>query len=67
MAKLKAIADDKIIVAQMLIPVFEDKIENIVGKGENADYQHFLLYPQCFQKASFFGVVKSQDCVVKSV
>ena len=22
--------------------------ENIVGKGENADNQHFLLFPQCF-------------------
>ena len=22
--------------------------ENIVGKGENAGIQHFLLYPQCF-------------------
>ena len=49
----------------MMISVF-DRIENIVGKGENADYQHFLLFPQCFQKASFLGVVKSRDCVVKS-
>ena len=23
--------------------------ENIVGKGENAGNQHFLLFPQCFQ------------------
>ena len=23
-------------------------LENIVGKGENAGYQHFLLFPQCF-------------------
>ena len=23
-------------------------IENIVGKGENARYQHFLLFRQCF-------------------
>ena len=22
--------------------------ENIIGKGENADNQHFLLSPQCF-------------------
>ena len=22
--------------------------ENIVGKGENAGYQHFLFFPQCF-------------------
>ena len=27
--------------------------QNIVGKGENAGYQHFL-FPQCFQKAFFF-------------
>ena len=36
----------------MIISVF-DRVENIVGKGENADYQHFLLFPQCFEKASF--------------
>ena len=23
-------------------------LENIVGKGENAGTQHFLLFPQCF-------------------
>ena len=64
MTKLKAFADDKINVAQMMISVF-DRIENIMGKGENAGYQHFLIFPQCFQKASFLGVVKSRDCVVK--
>ena len=30
-----------------------DRIGNIVGKGENAGYQHFLLFPQCFENASF--------------
>ena len=29
-----------------------EHIENILGKGENAGYQHFLLFPQYFQKAS---------------
>ena len=29
-----------------------DRVENTVGKGENADYQHFLLLPQCFSKPS---------------
>ena len=29
------------------------KVENIVGKGENAGHQHFLLFPQCFQKPCF--------------
>ena len=27
--------------------------ENIVGKEENAGYQHFLLFPQCFENAPF--------------
>ena len=30
----------------------DSKIE-IVGKGENAGYQLFLFFPQCFQKAYF--------------
>ena len=27
--------------------LFHDRVENIVGKGENAGYQHFLLFRQC--------------------
>ena len=27
-----------------------DRVENIVGKGKNAGYQHFLLFSKCFQK-----------------
>ena len=48
----KAFADDKYNVAQT-VHFFSDSAENIVGKGENAGFQHFLLFPQCFQKASF--------------
>ena len=33
-------------------------VENTVGKGENARYKQFLLFPQCFQKACFPGVSK---------
>ena len=29
--------------------------ENILGKGENTGYQHFLLFPKCFQKAPSLG------------
>ena len=29
------------------------RVENIVGKGEIARYEQFLLFPQCFQKACF--------------
>ena len=36
----------------MIISVF-DRVDNIVGKGENAGYQHFLHFSQCFEKASF--------------
>ena len=28
-------------------------VEKIVGKGENADDQHFLLFPQCLPMVSF--------------
>ena len=41
------------------------RVENIVGKGENAGYQHFLLFPQCFLKFSFPRDVKSRDCLIK--
>ena len=29
------------------------RVERIVGKDENAEYQHFLLLPLNFQKFSF--------------
>ena len=34
------------------------RLENIVGKGENAGYQHFLLFQQCFLKLSLLEVLK---------
>ena len=46
-SKLKTLADDKINEAQKLQFV-SGRVINIVGKGENAGYQHFLLFPQCF-------------------
>ena len=38
------------------------RVENIVGKGENAGYQHFLLFLQCFLEASFPGSLKLGLC-----
>ena len=35
-----------------------DWVENIVGKGEIAPYEQFLLFPQCFQKLSVAGESK---------
>ena len=49
LSKLKPIADMSN-VAQMVQLLF-NRLENIVEKGENAGYQHFLLFPECFQKA----------------
>ena len=35
-----------------------DWVENIVGKGEIARYEQFLLFPQCFQKLSVVDLSK---------
>ena len=35
-----------------------DRDANIVGKGENAGYQHFIFFTQCIQKPSFSGLLK---------
>ena len=51
-SQLKAFADNKINVTKTLKFVL-GRVEKIVGKGENAGYQHLLLLPQYFQKTSF--------------
>ena len=56
-SKFEALADDKRHVTQKF-KFFNGRVENIVGKGENAGNQHFLLFPQCFQKASLLGSLK---------
>ena len=56
-SNFKAFADNKINVVKKL-KLALGTVENIVGKGENAGYQHFLLFPQCFQKAPFSGSLK---------
>ena len=44
-SKFKAFADDKIYVTEKLKYVL-GIIEDMLGKTENADYQHFLLFPK---------------------
>ena len=51
MTKLNAFANDKWNIAKMTISLY-DRVENTVGKGENAGHQHFLLFPQYFPKLS---------------
>ena len=55
--KFKIFAGNKMKVAKMRISLF-DRVENIVGKGENAGNQHFLLFPQCFPKPCSLGLLK---------
>ena len=31
---------------------------NIAGKAENAGYQNFLFFPECFQKPSLSGTLQ---------
>ena len=50
-----------------MIIFVHDRVENIVGIGENPGYQYFLLFLQCFQKGFLFRVVKNQDYVVKNL
>ena len=56
-SKFKALAGNKLNVTQKQ-KFCLGWVENIVGKGENAGYQHFLLFPLCFQKASASGLSK---------
>ena len=56
--KLKAFADDKLNADELTISLF-DRVENSEGKGENAGYQHFHLFPQCFPKTTSLGSLKS--------
>ena len=53
LSKLKAFADDNFDADQMA-QFFFDRLENMMEKGENAGYQHFLLFPSCFQKFLFY-------------
>ena len=56
-SKLKQSADNNCKFDEN-IRKFYKQVENTVGKGEIARYEHFLLFPQCFQKAYFPGASK---------
>ena len=57
-SKLKPFADGNKDVTKKLTVVL-GRVENIVGKGENAGNQHFLHFPQYFQKDSFSASLKA--------
>ena len=60
LSRLKALADDTINVSKKLKLVL-GRVENILGKGENAVYQQFFPFPKMSSKAFFLGVVQSRD------
>ena len=55
--KFKAFAEANVIAIQKLKFVL-GRAGNIVRKGENAGYQNFLLFQQCFLKLSLPEVLK---------
>ena len=56
-SRLKELADGKINANELLtLPL--GRVENFMGKGENAGYRHFLLFLQCFQKISLPGLLE---------
>ena len=56
-SKLKAFADDKL-DAIVKLKYALGKVENVVGKGENAGFQYFPPFSLRFQKNSFLGLLK---------
>ena len=61
---LRAFAEDKLNVTKIMISLY-DRVENTVGKGENAGYQHFSISHSVFQSLVLW-VFKSRDRVVES-
>ena len=43
--KLKAYTDNNFNLVAQTVQFLFDRAENIVGKGQNDGYQHFLLFP----------------------
>ena len=54
---MKALADDRINPGQTFRCIYK-MTEHIVGNRENAGYQHFLLFRQCFKKYISVGLIK---------
>ena len=57
-SKFERLVDNTLFHAAMARSVFY-RTENVVRKGENAGDQHFLLFSQCFGKASSSRLLKN--------
>ena len=56
MPELKTFAGNKINATQKLKFALGG-VENIVGKGKNAGFHNFLLFPRCLQQRSLPGLL----------
>ena len=65
-SQLKALADDKIYVTQKF-KISMGRVENIMEKGENAGFQHFLPFPYNFAKAIYAGWLKVGIVYIKEL
>ena len=65
-SSLKDLADDTINVTYKMNLEIR-RVENSVGKGKNAGYQHLLYFPHCFQKASLSRLLKVELFFVRLV
>ena len=54
---LNTFVEDKMNVTGKL-KFASERIGNILGKGENYGYQHFLLFPKCLQRPPSLGSLK---------
>ena len=63
--KLKAFADNKVMSLKNS-KFFLERVENVIGKVEDASYHHFSLFPTMFSKGLYSRVVESRVCVVNS-
>ena len=63
-SKLKEFADDNFKFDENG-KTFSNRVGNTVGKVENARYEQFLLFPQCFQKNCTADTLKTRACFGK--
>ena len=54
-SKFESVGSRQIWFSKLMVS-FTDRAGNTVRKGENAGYQQFLLFPQCFQKLCDSGL-----------
>ena len=52
--KFKAFKEDKLNMTEKL-KFAMGRVENVAENGENVGNQHYLLFPECFQKPFFQG------------